>query len=145
MLQAPAHWQESQEKAGAALALEEIAWWKAFGDPVLNNLIEQAAKTNLDLEQARARLIQARADVTKAGAAAWPSIQGAGSVTRSGGGIDTTTSTSPSALSHRFGHHPPGRIRCQLGNRCVRRHQAQRRGRPGETRGQRRGFAVHLG
>ncbi len=99
VLAAPAHWQESQEKAGVALALEEIAWWKAFGDPVLNNLIEQAAKTNLDLEQARARLIQARTNVTAAGAAAWPSIQGAGSVTRSGGGIDTTTSTSPSALA----------------------------------------------
>jgi multidrug efflux system outer membrane protein len=99
VLEAPAHWQESQEKAGVALALEEIAWWQAFGDPVLNNLIEQAAKTNLDLEQARARIIQARTNVTAAGAAAWPSIQGTGSVTRSGGGIDTTASTSPSALA----------------------------------------------
>ena len=55
-LEAPAQWTESQEKPGAALALEEIAWWQAFGDPVLNGLIDQAAKTNLDLEQARARI-----------------------------------------------------------------------------------------
>ncbi len=98
-LEAPAHWQEGQQKAAAALALQEIAWWKAFGDPVLNKLIERAAKTNLDLEQARARIIQARTNVTAAGAAAWPSVQATGSVTRSGGGIDTTTSSVPSSLA----------------------------------------------
>jgi multidrug efflux system outer membrane protein len=99
VLEAPAQWTESRENAKAALALEETAWWKAFGDPVLNGLMEQAARTNLDLEQARARIIQARADVSAAGAAAWPSIEGTGSVTRSGGGIDTTTSTSPSSIA----------------------------------------------
>jgi outer membrane protein, multidrug efflux system len=99
VLQAPAHWQESQEKAGVALGLEEIAWWKTFGDPGLNNLIAQAAKSNLDLEQARARILQARADVTKSRAAFLPSIEGTGSVTRSQGGINTTTSTSPSSIT----------------------------------------------
>ena len=96
-LEAPAQWTESQEKAGVALALEEIAWWKAFSDPVLNGLIEQAAKTNLDLEQARARIVQGRADVTKAGAAALPSINAIGSVTRSQGGSSTITSGSSSS------------------------------------------------
>jgi NodT family efflux transporter outer membrane factor (OMF) lipoprotein len=96
-LEAPAQWTESQEKAGVALALEEIAWWKAFADPVLNGLIEQAAKTNLDLEQARARIVQGRADVTKAGAAALPSINAIGSVTRSQGGASTITSGSSSS------------------------------------------------
>ena len=98
-LKAPAQWTESQEKPGAALALEEMAWWQAFGDPVLNGLIDQAAKTNLDLEQARARILQARADITKSRAAFLPSIEATGSVTRSGGGINTTTSSSPSALA----------------------------------------------
>lgn len=98
-LEAPAQWTESQEKAGAALALEEIAWWKAFGDPVLNGLIEQAAKTNLDLQQARERIVQARADVTKAGAAALPSVEATGSVTRSQGGTSTITSGSSSPES----------------------------------------------
>lgn len=96
-LEAPAQWTESQEKAGAALALEEIAWWKAFGDPVLNGLIEQAAKTNLDLEQARARILQARADVTKSRAAFLPTVDGTGSVTRSQGGTSTITTGSTGA------------------------------------------------
>ena len=97
VLEAPAKWTESQDKAGTSMALEEIAWWKAFGDPVLNGLIEQAAKTNLDLEQARARILQARADVTKAGAAFLPTVKGTGSVTRSQGGTSTITSGSTGA------------------------------------------------
>jgi len=91
VLEAPAQWAESQEKSGAALALEEIAWWQAFDDPVLDSLIEQAAKTNLDLEQARARIVQARADVTKAGAAFLPKVEATASVTRSQGGTSTIT------------------------------------------------------
>jgi len=92
--EAPAQWTESREKTGAALGLEEIAWWQAFNDPVLNGLIEQAAESNLDLEQARARIVQARADVTKAGAAFLPSVQATGSVTRTQGGTSTITSGS---------------------------------------------------
>jgi multidrug efflux system outer membrane protein len=99
VLTAPAQWTESRENQGAALSLPEIAWWQAFGDPVLNGLIEQAAQTNLDLEQARARIAQSRADVTVAGAAAWPSVQGTGSVTRSQGGTSTITSGSSSPES----------------------------------------------
>ncbi len=98
-LEAPSQWTESREKAGVALALAEIAWWRAFGDPVLNGLMEQAAKTNLDLEQARARIAQARADVLVAGAAAWPSVTGAGSITRSQGGTSTITSGSAAPQS----------------------------------------------
>jgi outer membrane protein, multidrug efflux system len=94
VLEAPATWTESQEQAGMALSLEEIAWWQAFGDPVLNGLIEQAAKTNLDLEQARARLVQARADVKIAGAPAMPKVLTTGSVTRSEDGISTLTTVS---------------------------------------------------
>ncbi|MFZ5451157.1 MAG: efflux transporter outer membrane subunit [Thermodesulfobacteriota bacterium] len=93
-LQAPARWTESREQAGGSLALAEIAWWQAFGDPVLNGLMEQAVRTNLDLEQARARILQARADVTVAGASFWPALQGTGSVTRSQGGTSMVTSGS---------------------------------------------------
>ncbi|MHB9075042.1 MAG: efflux transporter outer membrane subunit [Desulfobaccales bacterium] len=96
---APAQWTESQEQAKAAGASEEIAWWKVFGDPMLDRLIEAAAKSNLDLEQARARIIQARANVTASGAALLPSIEAAGSVTRSQGGISTTTSSEPSSIA----------------------------------------------
>jgi NodT family efflux transporter outer membrane factor (OMF) lipoprotein len=82
-LEAPVQWAEGGEKAEAAPALEQVAWWKTFGDPVLNGLIEQAAKTNLDLEQARARVVQARSDLVVAGAAGLPSANATASVTRS--------------------------------------------------------------
>jgi multidrug efflux system outer membrane protein len=102
-LTAPAQWTESREQAKAACALEEIAWWKGFGDPMLNRLIDEAAKANLDLEQARARIVQARANAIAAGAAFLPSIEAAGSVTRSQGGINTSTSSIPSSIASAAG------------------------------------------
>jgi NodT family efflux transporter outer membrane factor (OMF) lipoprotein len=96
VLEAPAQWTESQEQAKPALALQETAWWQAFGDPVLNGLIDQAARTNLDIEQARARIVQARANVVVAGAAALPTVKTIGSVTRNQGGTSTMATNSSS-------------------------------------------------
>lgn len=49
-------------------------WWKAFGDPTLDQLEEQAQAANQDLKAAAARVQQARA-VTQAARASWfPSI-----------------------------------------------------------------------
>lgn len=45
------------------------AWWKGFGDPVLDRLVETALAQNLDIEQALARVDQARAALRGAGAA----------------------------------------------------------------------------
>jgi len=98
-LKAPVRWTESQEQAKTTCALEEIAWWKVFGDPMLDRLIADAAKSNLDLEQTRARIVQARANVTAAGAALLPTVEATGSVTRSQGGINTTTSSTPSSVA----------------------------------------------
>jgi multidrug efflux system outer membrane protein len=98
-LKAPAQWTESQEQANAACALEEIAWWKGFGDPLLNRLIEDAAQSNLDLERARARLAQARASLIGAGGALLPSVEATGSVTRNQGGINTSTASAPSSIA----------------------------------------------
>jgi outer membrane protein, multidrug efflux system len=87
--------------ADPAPALEETAWWQAFGDPVLNGLIDQAVKNNLDLEQARARIVQARADLVVAGAGGLPMASATGSVTRSDSSDHTTSSsvaTSPGTL-----------------------------------------------
>lgn len=55
----PAAW---HQPAGAAdLPAPELrAWWKYFGDPVLDGLVEQALAQNLTIAQARSRLQQAR-------------------------------------------------------------------------------------
>jgi outer membrane protein, multidrug efflux system len=92
---------QKRRNAEPAPALEETAWWQAFGDPVLNGLIDQAVKNNLDLEQARARIVQARADLVVAGAGGLPMASATGSVTRSDSSDHTTSSsvaTSPGTL-----------------------------------------------
>ena len=85
VLTAPAKWGEAESKAEAATALEKVAWWKTFDDPLLDELIEQAAKNNLDLARARARIVQTRAGVVVAGAAGLPSLNVSGSATRTQG------------------------------------------------------------
>jgi len=82
-IEAPGKWTEDTSPASATLSLEDKAWWKSFGDSLLNNLIEQAVKSNLDLVQARARIIQARSDLVSAGAAVLPTVNAKGNVTRS--------------------------------------------------------------
>ena len=49
-------------------------WWATFNDPVLDALVVRAANANLDLRQARARVIEARASRAAAGTALFPSL-----------------------------------------------------------------------
>jgi len=98
-LEAPSQWGESNAKAGIAPALEKTAWWQAFGDPLLNRLVAQAAKSNLDLEQARARIKQARAALVLAGAPGLPVVNAGGTVTRSAGSENLVSAgSSPSTV-----------------------------------------------
>lgn len=50
-------------------------WWQSFHDPLLVRYVEQALDQNLDLQQARARVLQARAALKNANAALLPSGQ----------------------------------------------------------------------
>ena len=49
-------------------------WYKGFGSPQLQTLIEQAANNNLDLAMARTRVTQADARARQAGAAILPAV-----------------------------------------------------------------------
>jgi NodT family efflux transporter outer membrane factor (OMF) lipoprotein len=62
----------------------EAAWWKAFSDPTLDRLVEQALVTSPDVGQAAARVAQARAQARLARAQRGPEInfQGVGGYTR---------------------------------------------------------------
>lgn len=58
-----------------ALEPEDLAWWwTQFGDPVLEDLVGEALTGNLNLAQARDRLVQAREAAIQAGAAYWPGM-----------------------------------------------------------------------
>lgn len=61
----------------AAPQAEDLTrWWQRFDDPVLGQLVEQAAAANLDLAQAIARLRQAREALVVSQAALLPTIGG---------------------------------------------------------------------
>jgi len=80
-LRAPAHW--SGAASTAAPALDRVAWWKGFGDPLLDELMECAVQNSLDLRQAQARILQARATLGTAEAARLPSVNATAEVSRS--------------------------------------------------------------
>lgn len=50
------------------------AWWTGFGDPVLTNVVQRSLDQNLDLAASIARVQQARAAASGAGAALLPAV-----------------------------------------------------------------------
>ncbi|KAB1589310.1 efflux transporter outer membrane subunit [Burkholderia cepacia] len=50
-------------------------WWKAFGDPLLDRLVERAAQDNLGVQAAVLRIAQARAQVRAAAAQGLPDVR----------------------------------------------------------------------
>ena len=69
---------------GAAASDEQLAnWWTQLNDPTLNTLIDKAIAANPDIEQAKARLRQAREAVVQSRASYLPSVTGS-----AGGGRD---------------------------------------------------------
>lgn len=69
-------------------------WWQRFDDPVLGELVDQAATANLDVAQAIARLRQARESLVQSRADLLPSLSGNTGYSRSetlrGGGQTIT-------------------------------------------------------
>jgi len=63
------------EARGAADTQDMAEWWRSFRDPMLTGLVERALAQNLDLQQASARVSQARAALKGANAALLPSGQ----------------------------------------------------------------------
>ncbi|WP_225205457.1 efflux transporter outer membrane subunit [Novosphingobium huizhouense] len=64
------------------------AWWKDFGDPALDALVEQALVANPDIDVALARVEQARAAAGMAKASQLPSANVTGSLARSQQSLD---------------------------------------------------------
>ena len=87
-LEAPSRW--SHGASEAAPGLEQTAWWKGFSDSTLDSLMERAVKGSLDLEQARARILQARADLGTSEAARWPTANATAGVNRSKSSANAT-------------------------------------------------------
>ena len=63
-------------------------WWRALRDPLLDELLERASRTNLDVRKAGARIAEARALSGGARSALLPSIDSAGSAVQLRGGFN---------------------------------------------------------
>ncbi|HEY7204419.1 MAG TPA: efflux transporter outer membrane subunit [Methylomirabilota bacterium] len=74
-------WQETGDQRVSTAPASYRDWWKAFGDPALDRLVEQAYRENLSLRQAGARVLQARAQLGVAVGEIFPQTQqGVGSL-----------------------------------------------------------------
>jgi NodT family efflux transporter outer membrane factor (OMF) lipoprotein len=81
-LNLPAQWRTPESGAAEAGRAPDRAWWGAFGDPVLGDLVAQALLHNGDLRIARARLIESQARVTVARAGQLPQLSASASPLR---------------------------------------------------------------
>jgi multidrug efflux system outer membrane protein len=62
-----------------------VKWWQAFNDATLDSLVDMAVNSNLDLRQAQARVLQARAARGVAGAPLFPEVDASAIYQRSQG------------------------------------------------------------
>jgi len=79
---APAQWSAAMAGGETNAAIELAAWWENFHDTELNSLINRAVQSNLDLQSARARVREARAQYGIAVASFLPTVDAAGSYAR---------------------------------------------------------------
>lgn len=70
-------WTESTDTS-----IDLSAWWRSFGDPTLDRLVETALARNIDVRQAQASIAEARALRDKATGASKPSVDVNASVTQ---------------------------------------------------------------
>jgi multidrug efflux system outer membrane protein len=67
---------------------ELAQWWKRFGDPMLDELVDEAVAGNLDVAKAKARIRESRASYRQAVGALLPSASGGTAATRNKSGGD---------------------------------------------------------
>ncbi len=100
--QPDAPWHEAAPSDGGLKG----AWWELFQDDALNPLVERALSGNQNLRVAAARLDQARAQVSLAGADLYPTL-------------DLTARRRPAAKTRRTVRSP--RIQCRISPRRAKR------------------------
>jgi multidrug efflux system outer membrane protein len=105
----PAAFKESDPRwivAPASDVQPRGTWWKAFADPVLDQLVAEAGRNNTSIQLAEAHLAQARALVRAAGAARFPQLNLQAGISRQGGplvnaaGSDGTLASTSASFSY---------------------------------------------
>ena len=73
------HWQETMEAGIVPSEADVSQWWRHLQDQHLDKLVDRALADNLDLDQARSRVREARAQRGIAGAERFPTLDVSGS------------------------------------------------------------------
>ncbi|MHC4924727.1 MAG: efflux transporter outer membrane subunit [Planctomycetota bacterium] len=81
-LDAPDAWHQDLAEPLQTAHVDLDHWWTAFGDPVLNDLVDQAREANRDLAAITARRDAAYARVSRERGALFPDLVGSGDYTR---------------------------------------------------------------
>lgn len=79
---------EFEHRSGSAPQASESKWWTAFGDPLLDELLERVTRSNLDVRKAGARLAEASAFRGGARSALLPIVDTAASAAQLRGGFN---------------------------------------------------------
>ena len=99
---APAAYKEGDgrwTRAQPAEAQPRGEWWRAFGDPVLDDLVARANVANTSIQQSAARLAQARATARITDADRWPQLGLSAGASRVDG-LPTIPAGSPQSFAH---------------------------------------------
>jgi len=91
-------WIDEGDKRLSTSSPETVEWWAALNDPVLDNLIKQAALANLTLKEAGMRVLEFRAQRAIALGSIFPQTQQAG-------GSVTQNANSFNVANQAFGEH----------------------------------------
>lgn len=83
---------------GQAAKVDLVNWWRSFHDPLLTSMVERALVQNLDLQQSRARVMQARAGLRHANADLLPAGQISGQASEAWQSLETPLGRIASAL-----------------------------------------------
>src|SRR5260370_35402520 len=82
---------------GSAVPYSGVQWWKSFGDPLLDELMDRASTANLDVRKAAARLTEAEALRGNTKSSLLPSLDSSTSTSRLRGGFNQGVVRVPNA------------------------------------------------
>lgn len=99
----PGYWQDSTDPALVPDTATICRWWTVFEDPMLTQLIEQVAESNLDLKLAVARVDEARARLGVVSGERVPTLDATGDVSRQRGSENDVFSTGTTYTRYSIG------------------------------------------
>lgn len=90
----PTQWPQDLQ-AAMEEAATEARWWRRYGDPALDQLVEQALASNLDVLAAATRVREARAQLGLTQADRYPTLDAQADASRSDPGLTQAGATGP--------------------------------------------------